>query len=160
MTSWSSSAAAPQAWPGEAARELREAERAANCYHPVLLKGSTRAVDLASGELRTMYTTASEPDGVLPVACGNRREAVCPPCSAVYKRDARQLVPRWRSGLSGALCRARPARLGSHRRPSDDDPSRSPLVSVLAPIRVWPCLVHDTIRTYIRPEWRRGTGGL
>ena len=31
-------------------------------------------------------------------ACGNRREAVCPPCSGVYKRDARQLV---RAGLTG-----------------------------------------------------------
>jgi hypothetical protein len=82
----------------EAARELREARRSGNCHHPVLLKGSTRAVDLATGELRTMYATASEPDGVLPVACGNRREAVCPPCSAVYKRDARQLV---RAGLLG-----------------------------------------------------------
>jgi Replication initiator protein, pSAM2 len=82
----------------EAARELREAERTGNCHHPVLLKGSTRAVDLATGELRTMYATAWEPDGVLPVACGNRREAVCPPCSAVYKRDARQLV---RAGLLG-----------------------------------------------------------
>ena len=31
-------------------------------------------------------------------ACGNRREAVCPACSAIYKRDARQLV---RAGLAG-----------------------------------------------------------
>jgi len=29
---------------------------------------------------------------VLHAACGNRREAVCPACSQVYKRDARQLV--------------------------------------------------------------------
>ena len=35
---------------------------------------------------------------MLPVACGNRREPVCPACSAVYKRDARQLV---RAGLTG-----------------------------------------------------------
>ena len=35
---------------------------------------------------------------MLHVACGNRREAVCPACSAVYKRDARQLV---RAGLAG-----------------------------------------------------------
>ncbi len=82
----------------EAVRELRESERTGNCHHPVLLKGSTRAVDLGTGELRTMYATDTEPGGVLPVACGNRREAVCPPCSAVYKRDARQLV---RAGLLG-----------------------------------------------------------
>jgi hypothetical protein len=35
---------------------------------------------------------------VLLTACGNRREAVCPPCSDTYKRDARQLV---RAGLAG-----------------------------------------------------------
>ncbi len=35
---------------------------------------------------------------MLHVACGNRREAVCPACSRVYKRDARQLV---RAGLVG-----------------------------------------------------------
>ena len=34
----------------------------------------------------------------LHVACGNRRESACPACSAVYKRDARQLV---RAGLAG-----------------------------------------------------------
>ena len=34
----------------------------------------------------------------LHVACGNRREALCPACSVVYKRDARQLV---RAGLAG-----------------------------------------------------------
>ena len=45
-----------------------------------------------------MYDTASEPGGVLLTACGNRRETVCPACSAVYKRDARQLV---RAGLVG-----------------------------------------------------------
>ncbi len=37
--------------------------------------------------------------GVRHVACGNRREAVCPACSAVYKRDARQLV---RASLAGS----------------------------------------------------------
>jgi hypothetical protein len=45
-----------------------------------------------------MYTTASERDGALTAACKNRRESVCPACSAVYKRDARQLV---RAGLTG-----------------------------------------------------------
>jgi hypothetical protein len=78
--------------------ELEASARTGDCHRPVLLKGSVRAVDLATGEMRIMYATAWEKDGVLPVACGNRREAVCPPCSAVYKRDARQLV---RAGLLG-----------------------------------------------------------
>ena len=82
----------------ELTAELRQSERTGNCRHPVLLKGGTRAVDLATGEMRPVYSTDSEPGGVLHVACGNRREAVCPSCSAVYKRDARQLV---RAGLLG-----------------------------------------------------------
>jgi hypothetical protein len=68
------------------------------CYHPVQVKGSIRAIDLATGEVRPVYSTAGEPGGVLLLPCGNRREAVCPTCSQVYKRDARQLV---RAGLTG-----------------------------------------------------------
>src|SRR5215467_11238610 len=68
------------------------------CSHPPRLHGRIRAVDLATGEVAPIYDTASEPGGVLHVACGNRRETVCPACSAVYKRDARQLV---RAGLLG-----------------------------------------------------------
>ena len=48
-------------------------------------------IDTATGELAPLYGQAS-------VACGNRRETVCPSCSAIYKRDARQLV---RAGLAG-----------------------------------------------------------
>jgi len=79
-------------------RELRQAERTGLCARPVRLKGRIAAIDLVTGELATMYDTSAEPGGELLVACGNRREAVCPSCSQVYKRDARQLV---RSGLSG-----------------------------------------------------------
>jgi hypothetical protein len=68
------------------------------CSHPVRLKGRIGAIDLATGELCSIYDTADEPGGVLLTACGNRRESVCPACSAVYKRDARQLV---RAGLIG-----------------------------------------------------------
>jgi len=68
------------------------------CYHPVQVKGTIRAIDLATGEVRPVYSTAAEPGGVLLLPCGNRRETVCPTCSAVYKRDARQLV---RAGLTG-----------------------------------------------------------
>ena len=68
------------------------------CTHPVRLAGRIDAVDLATGEMRPVYTTTGEPGGVLLTACGNRRESVCPSCSQVYKRDARQLV---RAGLAG-----------------------------------------------------------
>jgi hypothetical protein len=97
--------------PGESAEDILERtsradfgrwetqlENTGHCRHPVRLHGRIVAIDLATGETAPVYSTDAEPDGVLLVACGNRREAVCPPCSAVYKRDARQLV---RAGLAG-----------------------------------------------------------
>jgi len=83
---------------GDLGRWERQLENIGHCRHPVRLRGQIRAVDLATGETASIYDTASEPDGVLLTACGNRREHVCPPCSQVYKRDARQLV---KAGLSG-----------------------------------------------------------
>lgn len=76
----------------------RQLARTGACSHPVQLHGHIDAVDLATGEVAPVYDTSGEPGGVLHVACGNRRESVCPSCSQVYKRDARQLV---RSGLVG-----------------------------------------------------------
>src|SRR5262249_21627122 len=61
------------------------------CSHPIQLHSRTDMIDLATGELAPLY-------GQVSAACGNRREAVCPACSATYKRDARQLV---RAGLVG-----------------------------------------------------------
>jgi hypothetical protein len=79
-------------------QEIGQAERTGLCRHPVRLTGRIDAIDLATGELRPVYDTATEPGGALLTACGNRRETVCQPCSGVYKRDARQLV---RAGLTG-----------------------------------------------------------
>ncbi len=76
----------------------RQLSTANACSHPIRLRGRITAVDLATGETATAYTTDDEPGRVLHVACGNRRESACPACSATYKRDARQLV---RSGLTG-----------------------------------------------------------
>ncbi len=68
------------------------------CSHPIRLRGRVDAIDLATGEVARVYDTSAEHGGVLHVACGHRRETVCPACSQVYKRDARQLV---RAGLAG-----------------------------------------------------------
>jgi hypothetical protein len=77
----------------------RQIQRTGACAHPVRLRGRITAIDRATGELRPVYdTTTDEPGGELLVACGNRRESVCPQCSQVYKRDARQLV---KAGLMG-----------------------------------------------------------
>ena len=69
-----------------------------NCASPIRLAGRIDAIDRATGQMRVMYDTDTEPGRVLLVACGNRREHVCPACSQVYKNDARQII---RVGLTG-----------------------------------------------------------
>ena len=76
----------------------RQLATTGTCSHPIRLTGRIDAIDLATGETKPVYDTATEHGGVLHVACGNRRETVCPACSAIYKCDAQQLV---RAGLAG-----------------------------------------------------------
>jgi hypothetical protein len=66
------------------------------CAHPVRLKGRVEACD-ARGHTR-VWSTATEPDGVLRKARGNRREAVCPACAERYRQDAYHLIA---AGLRG-----------------------------------------------------------
>jgi hypothetical protein len=76
---------------------LRRRQRATGfCAHPVRLKGCIDVRD-EHGRRRT-GSTVTEPDGVLRKACGNRREAVCPPCAERYRGDAYQLIA---AGLRG-----------------------------------------------------------
>ena len=82
----------------ELADYARDLSRSGGCTRPVRLHGRIDAIDLETGETRPVYSTDTEPGGVLLSPCGNRRETVCPPCSATYKQDARQLV---RAGLAG-----------------------------------------------------------
>jgi hypothetical protein len=81
------------------------------CSHPVRLSGRVTAVDRATGEAAPMYESAAEPDGVLLTACGNRRENVCPTCSATYRADTWQLVA---AGLRGG--KGVPATVTAHPR--------------------------------------------
>src|SRR6266516_810331 len=85
---------------GDFARWEAELDRAGVriCTHPVRLRGALDQVDPETGELHEVYSTDAEPVGVLLKGCGNRREAVCPACAAVYRRDARRLIL---SGLAG-----------------------------------------------------------
>jgi hypothetical protein len=80
-----------------------------HCAHPIRLEGRIDAIDKATGQSALMYDTANEPDGVLRIACGNRREDVCPACSQIYKNDARQII---RSGLTGG--KGMPETLATH----------------------------------------------
>jgi hypothetical protein len=68
------------------------------CAHPVRLHGRVEHANPHTGELRTVYDSGREPDATLLKACGNRRAAVCPSCSATYQADSFQLLA---AGLRG-----------------------------------------------------------
>ena len=98
-------AAAPPRRRARAARRARRARRAPGlraleaqlrssgyCARPVRLRGHDR--DLRRARRRRVWSTDTEPDGVLRKACGNRREAVCPPCAERYRQDAYHLIAR------------------------------------------------------------------
>src|SRR5437588_379883 len=68
------------------------------CCRPIRLRGKVEQIDRATGEVRGVYSTEGEPDGVLLVACGSRRAARCRSCASWYRRDAFHLVA---AGLRG-----------------------------------------------------------
>ncbi len=67
------------------------------CAQPVRLRGHVDVCD-GHGRRRQVWTTDTEPDGLLRKACGNRREAICKPCAERYRGDAWQLIA---AGLRG-----------------------------------------------------------
>jgi hypothetical protein len=72
--------------------------QAGYCHHPIRLAGRVEQADRSTGEVRTVYDSEREPDGVLLKACGTRRESKCPSCAATYRADAYQLLA---AGLKG-----------------------------------------------------------
>jgi hypothetical protein len=86
---------------------------AARCSAPIRLAGERLTVDRATGEIVERFASADTPDGVVLVACGNRRSSRCPSCSTTYRRDAYALV---RAGLAGDEARGISAELASHPR--------------------------------------------
>jgi hypothetical protein len=72
--------------------------QAGYCHHPIRLAGRVDEADRTTGEVRTVYDSEREPDGVLLKACGTRRESRCPSCAATYRADAYQLLA---AGLRG-----------------------------------------------------------
>jgi hypothetical protein len=72
--------------------------QAGYCHHPIRLVGRVEHADRTTGEIRTVYDSEREPDGVLLKACGTRRESRCPSCAATYRADAYQLLA---AGLKG-----------------------------------------------------------
>jgi hypothetical protein len=72
--------------------------QAGYCHHPIRLAGRVDQADRWTGEIRPVYDSDREPDGVLLKACGTRRESRCPSCAATYRADTYQLLA---AGLRG-----------------------------------------------------------
>jgi hypothetical protein len=85
--------------------------QAGYCHHPIRLAGRVEHADRATGEVRQVYDSDREPDGVLLKACGTRRESRCPSCAATYRADAYQLLA---AGLKGG--KGVPESVASHPR--------------------------------------------
>ena len=73
--------------------------RTGGCTSPIRLEGESVAVSAGSGSVLARQSTRAQAPGFVLVACGNRRESRCPPCSERYRRDAYFLVA---AGLSGS----------------------------------------------------------
>ena len=85
--------------------------RTGGCTSPIRLEGESIAVSARSGAVLARRSTRSEAPGFVLVACGNRRESRCPPCSERYRRDAYFLVA---AGLAGNEARGVSASVASH----------------------------------------------
>ncbi|MEU0084753.1 replication initiator protein RepSA [Streptomyces sp. NPDC006274] len=87
--------------------------RTGGCSDPIHLTGWTLAKDKTTGETLRRYSTDTEPDGRLRVACGNRRASRCPTCAYTYAGDTYHLI---RAGLAGDESKDIPATVRDHPR--------------------------------------------
>ena len=85
--------------------------RTGGCTSPIRLEGESVAVSGRSGAVLARRSTGSQAPGFVLVACGNRRESRCPPCSERYRRDAYFLVA---AGLAGDEHRGVSSSVASH----------------------------------------------
>ncbi len=85
--------------------------RTGGCTSPIRLEGDAVAVSARTGAVLARRSTRAEAPGFVLVACGNRRESRCPPCSERYRRDAYFLVA---AGLAGDEARGVSPSVASH----------------------------------------------
>src|SRR5688572_640714 len=71
---------------------------AAACAQPIRLKVDAHWQDAAGRVTEVDHISNGMPDGVLYVACKNRRASVCPGCAATYRADMYQLI---KAGMLG-----------------------------------------------------------
>jgi hypothetical protein len=85
--------------------------RTGGCTSPIRLEGESVAVSARSRAVLARRSTRAQAPGFVLVACGNRRESRCPPCSERYRRDAYFLVA---AGLAGNEARGVSPSVASH----------------------------------------------
>ena len=85
--------------------------RTGGCTSPIRLEGESVAVSARTGAVFARRSTRAQAPGFVLVACGNRRESRCPPCSERYRRDAYFLVT---AGLAGNEPRGVSVSVASH----------------------------------------------
>jgi hypothetical protein len=85
--------------------------RTGGCTSPIRLEGESVAVSARTGAVVARRSTRSRAPGFVLVACRNRRESRCPPCSKLYRRDAYFLVA---AGLAGDAGRGVSPSVASH----------------------------------------------
>ena len=73
-------------------------DRVGNCACPILMRGRSERIDVATGEIVSTYSSDQEPLGVTYLKCGNRRVTACPACAREYARDTFHLI---RAGVVG-----------------------------------------------------------
>jgi hypothetical protein len=85
--------------------------RTGGCTSPIRLEGESVALSARSGAVLARRSTRWQAPGFVLVACGNRRESRCPPCSERYRRDAYFLVA---AGLAGNEARGVSTDVAAH----------------------------------------------
>jgi hypothetical protein len=94
-----------------APRVVELIRRTGGCTSPIRLEGESVALLAGSRAVVGRRSTRAETPGFVLVACGNRRESRCPPCSERYRRDAYFLVA---AGLAGNEARGVSPSVASH----------------------------------------------
>ncbi|MFI0740820.1 replication initiator protein RepSA [Streptomyces sp. NPDC021100] len=94
-------------------RIQEQIRRTGGCSDPIHLQGATVTRDRRTGQILHHYSTDTEPDGRLRIACGNRRASRCPSCAWTYAGDTYHLI---RAGLSGDPNKGTPETIRDHPR--------------------------------------------
>ncbi|MEU5797666.1 replication initiator protein RepSA [Streptomyces sp. NPDC047813] len=87
--------------------------RTGGCSDPIHLQGSVVVRDAQTKHVLHQYSTDTEPDGRLRIACGNRRASRCPSCAWTYAGDTYHLI---RAGLVGDPHKGTPHTIRDHPR--------------------------------------------